>query len=136
MRDKCLMWCEYRWRIRAGGHGEPEPVWLSGGPDSGKAPVLGLIAVNMVERAFFVGTRSFVETNCVGTAIPMSPGQTALPKSSDAGETGLADILPIPLRSIDDYWTSDSQRGVVRPACDEISVLILESERTLLPGEG
>jgi hypothetical protein len=41
------------------------------------------MAANMVERAFFVGMRSFVDTNWVGTAIPMSPGQTALSRLSD-----------------------------------------------------
>lgn len=40
-----------------------DPCWFSGGPDSGSAPVLGLIAANMVESAFLVGRRSFVETN-------------------------------------------------------------------------
>jgi hypothetical protein len=50
-----------------------EPCWLSGGPDSGRAPVFGLIAANMVESAFLVGRRSFVDTNWVGTAMPISP---------------------------------------------------------------
>lgn len=49
-----------------------EPCWLSGGPDSGNAP-LGLIWANMVAKAFRVEIRSLVETNWVGTAIPISP---------------------------------------------------------------
>ena len=36
------------------------------------------MAANMVDSALRVGIKSFVETNCVGTAMPMSPGQTAL----------------------------------------------------------
>lgn len=50
-----------------------EPCWFKGGPDSGRAPVFGFMAANMVESAFFVGRRSFVETNWVGTAMPISP---------------------------------------------------------------
>jgi hypothetical protein len=42
---------------------KPDPNWLRGGPDSGKAPVLGSIAANIVDREFLVGMRSFVETN-------------------------------------------------------------------------
>lgn len=57
-----------------------DPSWLKGGPDSGKAPVVGLMAANMVERALRVGIKSFVDTNWAGTAIPMSPGHTALDK--------------------------------------------------------
>ena len=59
--------------------------WLSGGPDSGSAPVVGLICANIVEIAFFVGMRSFVETNWVGTAMPMSPGHTALQMGQECG---------------------------------------------------
>ena len=33
----------------------------------------GSIAANMVDNAFRVGMRSFVDTKAVGTAIPMSP---------------------------------------------------------------
>ena len=51
-----------------------EPCWFSGGPDSGITPVLGLIATNVVESAFLVGERLFVEANWVGAAMPMSPG--------------------------------------------------------------
>lgn len=40
-------------------------------------PVRGFIDWNMVERALRVGSKSKVETNCVGTAMPMSPGHTA-----------------------------------------------------------
>ena len=50
-----------------------EPSWLSGGPDSGNAPVLGSMAANMVDSAFRVGMRSKVETNWTGTAMPISP---------------------------------------------------------------
>lgn len=49
------------------------PSWLKGGPDSGRAPVTGLIAANIVDRALRVGIRSLVDTNDVGTAMPISP---------------------------------------------------------------
>lgn len=49
------------------------PSWLKGGPDSGRAPVTGSIAANIVDRALRVGIRSLVDTNDVGTAMPISP---------------------------------------------------------------
>jgi hypothetical protein len=75
----CICWSMLAYcSRRLGASISPEPSWLRGGPDSGKAPVFGLMAANMVDSAFRVGIRSFVETNWVGTAMPISPGHTAL----------------------------------------------------------
>lgn len=46
-----------------------------GGPQYGRAPDEGLIDAKRVAREFLVAIRSFVETNWVGTAIPMSPNK-------------------------------------------------------------
>jgi hypothetical protein len=53
---------------------------------------LGLIAANCVARALRVGRRSSVETNCVGTAMPISPGQTA--RSRFAPSTMMGPAMP------------------------------------------
>lgn len=84
----------------------------------GSAPVSGFIAENMVASEFLEGIRSFVETNWVGTATPMSPGQTFL-EIDDVSEDGVIKCLidrPIALCTINDDGACNARRRVVLPS--------------------